>query len=120
MDNIQMGVIEARFADIIWQNEPVSSTWLVKESESRLGWKKSTTFTVLKRLCEKGLFVNNGGTVTSLISKEDYNVIQSNRFVDESFSGSLPGFLAAFTANKRLNDEEIAYLKRLIKEHGEG
>lgn len=119
MDNIQIGVIEARFADIIWKNEPVSSTQLVKECEKTLGWKKSTTFTVLKRLCEKGLFINNNGSVSSLISKEDFYAMQSSRFVEESFSGSLPGFLAAFTANKKLSNEDIAYLKKLIKEYGE-
>lgn len=119
MNNIQLGVVEAKFADIIWQNEPVTSTQLVKECEKQLGWKKSTTFTVLKRLCEKKLFINNGGMVTSLISKKDFYVMQSNRFVEESFSGSLPGFLAAFTANKKLKQEDIAYLKKLIEEHGE-
>ena len=119
MDIVQMGVVEARFADIIWQNEPVSSSQLIKLSEQKLGWKKSTTFTVLKRLCDKGIFVNNNGVVTSLISKEAYDEVQSRRFVEEAFNGSLPGFLAAFTSKRCLNDEEIECLKKLIREHKE-
>ena len=112
-----MGVIEARFADIIWQNEPITSTQLIKISEQKMGWKKSTSFTVLKRLCDKGIFVNTNGVVTSLIAKADYDEMQSNRFVDEAFNGSLPGFLAAFTAKKSLSDEDVEYLKKLIREH---
>lgn len=119
MHELQLGAIESRFADIIWNHEPISSTEIVKLAEAELSWKKSTTYTVLKRLCEKGLFQNDGGTVTSLISRKDFYARQSERFVEETFDGSLPAFLAAFTARKRLTEEEVAYLRRMISEHKE-
>ncbi|MBQ9745474.1 MAG: BlaI/MecI/CopY family transcriptional regulator [Clostridia bacterium] len=119
MSEIQLGAVEARFAEIIWGHEPVSSAEIVKLAAEKLGWKKSTTYTVLKRLCEKGIFVNNGGTVTSLISKSDFYALQSERFVEETFAGSLPAFLAAFTRRKALSEEEIESLRRLIAEHKE-
>ena len=93
MADLQMGSVESRFADIIWQNEPISSSELVKKSEEQFNWKKSTTFTVLKRLCNKGIFQNVKGTVTSLISKQDFYAMQSQQFVDETFNGSLPARL---------------------------
>ena len=120
MNDIQMGVIEARFADIIWENEPISSGELAKKSEAALGWKKTTSFTVLKRLCDKGIFKNDGGTVTSLISREDYYSIKSEKFVEESFDGSLPAFLAAFTSRKKLSEKEIEQLRKLIDDYSEG
>lgn len=119
MRDCQMGTIEARFADIIWENEPISSTELARLSDQQLKWKKSTTYTVLKRLCDKGIFVNNGGTVTSLVSREEFYSVQSERFVEETFNGSLPAFLAAFTARKRLSDKEVAELRRMIDEYEE-
>lgn len=119
MHEIQLGAVESRFADIIWEHAPVSSAEIVKLAQEILGWKKSTTYTVLKRLCEKGLFVNNGGTVTSLISREDFYALQSQQFVEQTFSGSLPAFLAAFTSQKALTDEEIDYLRRIVREHEE-
>ena len=114
MSELRMGAIESRFADIIWQNEPVTSPELVKLAAKELDWKKSTTYTVLKRLCERGIFQNNDGTVTSLISKQDFYAVQSEKFVDETFSGSLPAFLAAFTTRKKLSDAEINELQELI------
>lgn len=119
MSEMQMGVIESRFADIIWQNEPISTTELVKLSEQELKWKKTTTYTVLKRLCEKGIFQNNKGTVTSLISKNEFYSVQSEKFVDETFGGSLPAFLAAFTMRKSLTQEEIAQLRKMVAEYEE-
>ena len=116
---IKLGLVETRFADIIWQNEPVSSAEIVKMAEKELKWKKSTTYTVLKRLCEKGIFVNKEGTVTSVISKSAFYSLQSERFVEESFEGSLPAFLAAFTRRKSLTAEEVEALRRLIAEHKE-
>ena len=97
MSELTMGAIESRFAEIIWQREPVTSPELVKLAAQELDWKKSTTYTVLRRLCERGIFQNNGGTVTSLISKQDFYAVKSEQFVEETFSGSLPAFLAAFT-----------------------
>lgn len=119
MLDCQMGVIESRFADIIWENEPISSTALAKRSEEVLKWKKSTTYTVLKRLCDKGIFENNGGVVTSLISREEFYSLRSKRFVNETFDGSLPAFLAAFTAQSNLTAEEVSHLRAIIKKYEE-
>ncbi len=119
MNDYQMGAVESRFADIIWEREPISSTELCRLSMERLKWKKSTAYTVLKRLCEKGIFKNEGGTVCSVISKEDFFSAQSTRFVEENFGGSLPAFLAAFTAKKNLSEEELEELRRIVAEHGE-
>lgn len=120
MSEIQLGVIEAQFADIIWSNEPISSSELVKRAEEQLTWKKSTTFTVLRRLCQKGIFQNDNGTVTSLISKDELYSMQSEKFVEETFHGSLPAFLAAFSARKSLTPEEVAELRRMVDEYEEG
>lgn len=119
MADYQMGVIESRFADIIWQNEPLSSTELAKRSEEELKWKKTTSFTVLKRLCDKGVFQNNKGTVTSVISRGEFYSVQSEKFVEEAFDGSLPAFLTAFTARKNLTAAEVAELRRIVEEYEE-
>ena len=116
---IRLAFVESVFADIIWENEPISSTELSKKSEELLNWKKSTTYTVLKRLCDKGIFENNKGTVTSLISKKDFYSVRSEKFVEETFSGSLPAFLAAFTARKSLTPDEVAQLKKMVAEYEE-
>ena len=120
MSDYQMGVVEAKFADIIWENEPVGSGELVKLCEEKLNWKKSTTYTVLRKLCERGIFQNQDGAVTSLISREEFYAVQSEQFVEETFSGSLPAFLAAFTTRKKLSSEEISELEALIRSHKEG
>ena len=120
MSDYQMGAVESRFADLIWENEPISSTELARRSEELLSWKKSTTYTVLKRLCEKGIFQNIKGTVTSLLSRQEFYSLQSEKFVEETFAGSLPAFLAAFTARKNLTPEEVAQLRRMIAEYEEG
>ncbi len=117
MSELQMGAIETRFAEMIWQNEPISSAELAKMAETELMWKKTTSYTVLKRLCDKGIFQNVKGTVTSLISREDFVSLQSEKFVDETFSGSLPAFLAAFTKRKALSPEEVAELRRMVAEY---
>ena len=114
----KLGVIEMRFADIIWENEPLQSGELVRLCEKELGWKKSTTYTILRRLCERGLFQNQEGSVTSLLSKEEFAARQSEEFVEEAFEGSLPRFLAAFTRRKKLTDQEIAELQRILEESG--
>ena len=116
MIDVQLGAVEARFADIIWQNEPVSSSELVKLCEGELEWKKSTTFTVLRRLSGKGIFQNEKGRVTSLISRDEFYSLQSERFVDETFAGSLPAFVAAFTKRKNLTREEVDELRRMVEE----
>ena len=111
MAEIQLGVIEARFADMIWEHEPVTSSELVKLAAEAFTWKRTTTHTVLKRLCSKGLFENQKGTVTSLISRGQFYSMQSRRFVEDTFDGSLPAFIAAFTKNSTLTSEEAARIR---------
>ncbi len=119
MPDITMGNSETKFADIIWDNEPISSTQLCKTSEKMFGWKKSTSFTVLKRLCDKGIFTNDKGVVTSLMSRAEFYSVQSEKFVDETFGGSLPAFLAAFTSGKTLTKDEVEQLRKIVDEYGE-
>ena len=114
MEQTKLGTVEARFADLIWANAPLTSGALVKLCEQELNWKKSTTYTILKRLCDRGLFRNEKGTVTSLVSKEEFHAMQSEKFVDETFHGSLPAFVAAFTKRRNISDEELAEVQRMI------
>ena len=116
MSDIRMGEAESRFAEIIWNNEPLSSGQLAKLAEGELNWKKTTSFTVLKRLCDRGIFQNEEGTVTSKLSREEYFALHSQRYVAETFGGSLPAFLAAFSSYKKLSDQELDALKKLIDE----
>ena len=120
MGEYSMGAVESRFADMIWRAEPVTSAELVQQAAQELAWKKSTTYTVLKRLCEKGIFQNEGGVVTSRLSREEYAARQSEQFVEETFSGSLPAFLTAFTRRKKLTEEEIDQLQQLIERNRRG
>ena len=110
----KMGPLESRFADLIWSHEPLPSRELVRLAAEALSWKATTSYTVLKRLCDRGLFQNQGGTVTSLVSRADFYAMQSEQFVEETFEGSLPAFLAAFSSRKRLSDREIDELKAII------
>ena len=119
MAEIQLGAVEARFADIIWEREPVTSTELIKLAAAKLTWKRTTTHTVLRRLCDKGLFQNNNGVVTSLLSRLEFYALHSKKYVDETFAGSLPAFLAAFTSEKKLTAEEITEIRALIDRVGE-
>ena len=119
MEELKLGVVEAQFADVIWKHEPLASGELVKLCADKLMWKKSTTYTVLKKLCDRGIFQNNGGVVTSRMSREEFNSAQSERFVDETFGGSLPAFIAAFTSRKHLSGDEIAEIKAMIDSMGE-
>lgn len=114
MDDLKLGVVETRFAEIIWENEPLSSGELVKLCKAELDWKKSTTYTVLKKLCQRGIFQNVDGTVRSVISKEEFAAMQSEQFVKENFSGSLPAFVAAFTKRHALSDTEIDEIRKMI------
>lgn len=114
MSDIRMGEAESRFAEIIWNNEPLSSGRLAKLAEGELNWKKTTSFTVLKRLCDRGIFQNNGGTVTSKLSREEYFALHSQQYVAENFGGSLPAFITAFSSHKKLSDQEVDALKKLI------
>ena len=111
---MKLGVVEAQFAELIWAREPIASGELVKLCEKELNWKKSTTYTVLKKLCERGIFQNNDGVVTSLLTKDEFNAVQSEQFVEDTFEGSLPAFLAAFTSRKTLSKDEVEEIRRLI------
>lgn len=114
MSDMRLGAVESRFAEIIWNNAPLPSGELVKRAEAELGWKKSTTYTILRRLCQRGLFKNEDGAVSVLISKDEFSAMQSREFIEESFGGSLPAFLAAFTSREKLSEEDIAQLQKLI------
>ena len=114
MEEKKLGAVEARFADLIWDNAPIRSTALVRLCEKELEWKKSTTYTVLKKLCERGIFQNVNGTVSPLVTREAYAAARSERFVEETFAGSLPAFLAAFTSRKGLSADEVEEIQRLI------
>lgn len=117
MPQYKLGEVESAFAALIWDNEPLSSARLVELCGEKLSWKKSTTYTVLRRLCQRGIFQNESGMVTSLISREEFAALQSQEFVDQTFDGSLPQFLAAFTRRKKLSREEIDQLQRFIDEN---
>jgi Penicillinase repressor. len=110
---------EKKFAELIWQNEPIGSGVLVKLCEKEMNWKKSTTYTVLKKLCNKGIFQNENAVVSSKITRDEYYARQSIRFVEDTFGGSLPKFLTAFISGKKLNKHQAEELKRLIDEHKE-
>ena len=114
MEEFRLGMVEAHFADIVWANQPMTTKELVRLCEEELKWKRTTTYTVLKRLCDKGIFKNENGTVSSLISKQDFCAHQSEKFVNDTFGGSLPAFLAAFTAKNNLSREQIAEIRAMI------
>ena len=119
MITYKLGEIEMKFCDIVWESEPVSSGEVVKLAWEKLLWKKSTTYTVLRKLCEKGILQNKDSVVTSLISKADYNALRSEKFVEETFSGSLPSFLTAFSSRKKLSQKEIEEIEKIINENRE-
>ncbi|MBQ5601933.1 MAG: BlaI/MecI/CopY family transcriptional regulator [Clostridia bacterium] len=114
MSDYRLAPIEARFAEIIWSKEPLTTAELVKECEKELNWKRTTTYTVLKRLSERGIFENDSGIVRALISKKEFYARQSKEFVEDSFNGSLPAFLAAFSNGRKLTEKEIVEIKKLI------
>lgn len=115
MADLKLGAIESRFAEIIWENEPLMTGQLINLCAQELQWKRTTTYTVLKKLCEKGIFRTENSVVTAIISKKEFEAMQSEQFVEENFKGSLPAFLAAFGSRKRLSDSEIDEMKMLIE-----
>lgn len=119
MTNFNLGNKEAKFAELIWSNEPIQSGELVKLCQTELNWKKSTTYTMLKRLCQRGLFQNESGVITSIIKKNEFYSIKSKQFVDDTFDGSLPKFLTAFSKTKKLSQYDINEIKKLIDEYKE-
>lgn len=109
-----------RFMDVVWDHAPVASGELVALCREALGWKKPTTYTVLRKLCERGLVQNVDTVVTALVPRERVQAVESERFVERRFGGSLPGFLVSFLGDKTLSDKEAEELKRLIDAHREG
>lgn len=114
MQEIQLGVIEAKFADMIWEREPITSSELVKLSAVEFNWKRTTTHTVIRRLCDKGLFQNDNGMIRMVISRQDFYAGQSRKYVDETFNGSLPAFIAAFTKYSSLTSKEADEIRKMI------
>lgn len=118
MDDTRLGAVESQFADIIWKNAPLSSRDLVKLCQQQLEWKKSTTYTVLKKLCDRGIFQNEDGIVTPLVSRQEFHARQSQRFVEETFQGSLPAFISAFASGKTLSPQDVSDIRRMLDEYG--
>ena len=116
---IKLGVVESRFADLIWSHEPIASGELAKLCEAELTWKRTTTYNVLRKLCDRGIFQNQNGTVSALISRQEFYAAQGEAIVEEAFDGSLPAFIAAFTKRKALTAEEIAEIRQMIDSAGE-
>lgn len=110
---------ENELAQIIWEAEPVQSGQLVKLAAERLGWKKSTTYTVLRKICENGIFQNNDTVVSSLMSKEEYARRKGENYLEENYGGSLPKFVAAFLQHKKLSRKDLEELEKLIDDYGE-
>jgi predicted transcriptional regulator len=117
MIDYRLAETESRFADLIWEYEPINSTELVRLSEEVMQWKKSTTYTILKRLCDRGIFKNEGAVVTSALSRDEFYAGQSRRYIEDTFGGSLPRFLTSFIGGKRLSNKQAEELVRLINEH---
>lgn len=119
MDQYKLGDMEGRFADLLWQSAPIGTKAVTELCAVKFDWKRTTTYTMLKRLCERGLFENRGGMVVVLVTKSEFGAAQGEKFISEAFDGSLPLFLAAFTRRKKLSEGEIDELQRLIDEHKE-
>ena len=117
MKEIRLAEIESRFAELIWQREPIGSGELVALCEKELNWKKSTTYTVLRRLCQRGILQNQNSVVTSLIKKDEYMAIQSEQVLEDTFEGSLPRFVAAFMSRKKLSRKQIDEMQKLIDDY---
>ena len=111
---IQLGVVEAKYADMIWEHEPVTSSELVKLTAVAFNWKRTTAHNVLRRLIDKGLFKNENGLVTAVISREEFYAKQSRQYVEDIFAGSLPAFIAAFTQHTKLTQEEADTIRKMI------
>ena len=119
MDKYKLGDMEKRFADMIWEKAPVQTRDLINYCAEDFDWKRTTTYTMLKRLCDRGIFINTDGTVRVLMEKEDFLAEKGEEFLDESFEGSLPKFITAFTQRKKISDQEIEEIQKLINEYRE-
>lgn len=116
MERYRLFDAEYRFASIVWEHEPLNSTELVRLSAERLGWKKSTTYTVLRKLCERGILANSDAVVTAIVKREDVQRFESKALVERAFGGSLPGFLTAFLGDRKITLQEAEELKRIIED----
>ena len=114
MEDLKLGAVEERFAELIWQNEPLGSRELARICERELNWKRPTTYNVLRKLCEKGIFQNVNGIVSSVISRDSFYAMRGEQFVAETYGGSLPAFIAAFTARNKLTDDEADAIQKMI------
>lgn len=114
MSEQKLGLVESRFADLIWENEPLPSGELVKICQEALSWKKPTTYNVLRKLCDKGIFKNDNGIVSAVISRGTFYAMQGETLVNEAFGGSLPAFLAAFTKQRAISPKEAEEIQRMI------
>ena len=120
MDTPKIFESEYRFCLILWKHEPINSTYLAQLCKEQLAWSKATTYTVIRRLAERGVLKNENATVTSLVSKEQAQIAQLDELVEKTFEGSLPAFIAAFSRSKKLSSREVSQLKVLIDEYEEG
>ncbi len=116
VEDYSLGVIESKFADIIWENEPLPSGQLVKLAQEKLGWKKATTYCILKKLCLRGLFKNENYMISSLIPRNEFYGNQSSIMIDRTFNGSLPEFMVAFASVRKPDKKDIEAIKKLLKE----
>ena len=114
MEIYKLGEMEKRLADLIWANAPMTSKRLVELCADAFDWKRTTTYTMFKRLCDRGIFANENGTIVVLMAKEDFTLAQSQNFINETFDGSLPMFLTLFSKNKAMKKEDIDRLQQLI------
>ena len=118
MEEMRLGMVEAHFADIVWQHAPLSTKELVALCERELNWKRTTTYTVLKKLCERGIFATENSMVRAIVSREDFYAIQSEKFVEDTYAGSLPAFIAAFATRRRPSEQELQEIRRMLDEFG--
>lgn len=114
MGTMELGEVQLRFAELVWHYAPLPSGELVKLCQKELNWKKPTTYTVLRKLCEKGLFKNEDGLVSVVMTQEEFYAARSEQFVEESFDGSLPAFITAFTSRKKLSAAEVEEIQKMI------
>lgn len=117
MEQFKLGDMERKFANLVWEHEPIRSRELQQLCETEFQWKKSTMYTMLKRLCDRKLFINQNGLVTSLMSREEFLAAQGELFIQENFNGFLPSFLTAFVKRKKLSQEEITEIRKIIDEY---
>ena len=120
MKDFELGAVQERFADIVWAHEPIASGELAKICENELSWKRPTTYTVLRKLCEKGVLQNRDGVVVSLVSREEFYSAKSEQIVEDSYRGSLPAFVASFVSRKKISAEEVDEIRKMIDSFRKG